>query len=124
LDAILRDAGAPRPLDFLSIDVEGHEIEVLDGFDLAYWRPRLLLIEDHVLDLNLHRTLQSRGYKWVRRSGLNAWYVPADFPMSVSAWGWVQFFRKYYLSLPTRRVRDAVRRLRAATGILPPSRGR
>ena len=121
LDAILRDANAPQPLDYTSIDVEGHEIEVLDGFDLGYWRPRLILIEDHVLSLELHRTLQTRGYKWVRRSGLNSWYVPADFPMQVSGWGWAQFFRKYYLSMPTRRVRDAVRRLRAATGVLPPS---
>jgi FkbM family methyltransferase len=122
LDAILRDADAPRPIDFVSIDVEGHEIDVLDGFDLDYWRPRLILIEDHVLDLKLHHTLQARGYKWVRRSGLNGWYVPRDFPMPVSWWGWVQFFRKYYSSMPTRRVRDAVRRVRAATGILPPSR--
>jgi FkbM family methyltransferase len=121
LDAILRDANAPQPLDFISIDVEGHEIEVLDGFDLGYWRPRLILIEDHVLSLELHRTLQERGYKWVRRSGLNSWYVPVDFPMGVSRWGWAQFFRKYYLSMPTRRVRDTVRRARAATGILPPS---
>ncbi len=39
LDAILEEAGAPNPLDFLSIDVEGHEIEVLRGFDFAHWAP-------------------------------------------------------------------------------------
>jgi hypothetical protein len=55
---------------------------------------------------------------------LNGWYVPADDPMQVSWIGWLQFLRKYYLSMPTRRVRDAVRRARAAMGILPPSRGR
>jgi FkbM family methyltransferase len=124
LDDLLAEMRAPRPIDFVSIDVEGHEIEVLDGFDLDRWRPRLILIEDHVLDLRLHRLLQERGYKWVRRSGLNAWYVPADAPMRVGWVGWLQFFRKYYLSMPTRRVRDAVRRVRALTGILPPSRGR
>ena len=121
LDAILADANAPRPIDFVSIDVEGHEIDVLAGFDLGYWQPRLILIEDHVLNLKLHHTIQARGYKWRRRSGLNSWYVAADFPMEVSWWGWLQFFRKYYLSIPTRRVRDAVRRARAATGVLPPS---
>jgi FkbM family methyltransferase len=120
LDEILTEAQAPAPLDFISIDVEGHEIEVLDGFDLARWRPRFILIEDHVLDLKLHRALVARGYKWVRRTGLNAWYLPADAPMTVGWLGWLQFFRKYYLSLPTRWIRDAVRRVRSATGILPP----
>ena len=124
LDAILAEAKAPTPIDFVSIDVEGHEVEVLDGFDLDHWRPRLILIEDHVLDLRLHRLLQKRGYKWVRRTGLNGWYVPADTPMRVGWLGRLQFIRKYYLSMPTRRVRDAVRLVRASTGIWPPSRGR
>ena len=33
LDSILEEADAPRPVDVLSVDVEGHEIEVLRGFD-------------------------------------------------------------------------------------------
>ena len=43
LDDILVEAGAPTPIDFVSIDVEGHEVDVLSGFDLARWRPRLIL---------------------------------------------------------------------------------
>ena len=35
LDDILTEAGAHAPIDLLSIDVEGHELEVLRGFDLA-----------------------------------------------------------------------------------------
>jgi len=38
LDDILIEAGAPR-IDFISIDVEGHELEVLDGLNLARWSP-------------------------------------------------------------------------------------
>jgi FkbM family methyltransferase len=37
LDDILEEAAAPAPIDFVSIDVEGHEVEVLSGFDLARW---------------------------------------------------------------------------------------
>ncbi|MET0471587.1 MAG: FkbM family methyltransferase, partial [Xanthobacteraceae bacterium] len=48
LDDILVEAGAPTRFDFLSIDVEGHELEVLSGFDVVRWRPRLILLEDHV----------------------------------------------------------------------------
>ncbi len=35
LDSILDEAAAPEPIGLLSIDVEGHEAEVLQGFDLA-----------------------------------------------------------------------------------------
>jgi FkbM family methyltransferase len=111
LDAILEDAGAPKPVDFVSIDVENHEAEVLSGFDLKTWRPRLILIEDHALDLRVHRHLTARGYKWVRRTGLNGWYVPRDTPLGVSALGALQFYRKYYLSAPFRSLRQAKRRL-------------
>jgi FkbM family methyltransferase len=122
LDEILIDAGAPSPIDFISIDAEGHEVQILDGFDLTRWRPRLILIEDHVLDLRLHRTLQSRGYTWGRRTGLNAWYLPAEAALKVGRLGWLQFFRKYYLSLPARRIRDNVRLVRAKLGIFSPQR--
>jgi FkbM family methyltransferase len=112
LDEILIDAKAPAPLDFVSIDVETHEIEVLKGFDLERWRPRLILIEDLGLNLTLHRHFKARGYKWIRRTGLNGWYVPADAPFRVSPFGRLQFFRKHYLGVPFRHLRDASRRLR------------
>jgi hypothetical protein len=49
LDSLLDDAKAPKPIDLLSIDVEGHELDVLRGFDFARWQPRLILLEDHVV---------------------------------------------------------------------------
>jgi len=110
LDQVLEDAGAPQPLDFVSIDVEGHEVEVLAGFDLARWRPRLLLIEDVVQGLDLHRHLVARGYRWIRRTGINSWYVPADAPFRVDLKGRAQFVRKYYLGLPFRVLRENKRR--------------
>jgi FkbM family methyltransferase len=116
LDALLTDAGAPAPIDFLSVDVEGHEIDVLSGFDLARWRPRLILIEDLVLNLDLHKLLVARGYKWVRRTGLNSWYVPADNAMELSLSARREFIRKYYLGVPFRLLREALRRLRTRLG--------
>src|SRR5262245_37596767 len=113
LDSILAENRAPAPLDFLAVDVEGHEIEVLQGFDFVRWRPRLILIEDLVLDLTLHRFMEAHGYRWVRRTDINSWYVPADSALRVSALGRWQFFRKYYLGTPIRRAREALRRLRA-----------
>jgi FkbM family methyltransferase len=115
LHAILLDAGAPRPIDLLSVDVEGLEIDVLKGFDLKRWRPRLILIEDLAMNLDLHRHLRSRGYKWVRRTGLNSWYVPHDAPVTVALKGRLQFVRKHYLGVPFRHLREASRRLRHGT---------
>ena len=112
LDDILVEVKAPIPIDLLSIDVEGHEIDALSGITLTRWRPRLILIEDIALSLELHRVLQSSGYKWVRRTGINGWYVPIESPMSVSPFGRWQFLRKHYLGTPFRRARETKRKLR------------
>ena len=120
LDEILVEAGAPQ-LDFVSIDVEGHELDVLDGFDLARWRPGLIVIEDLLLHLRLHRALSRRGYRWIRRTGINNWYVPADKAPRLGLGGRWQFINKFYLGTPLRRLRSFWRhrnaaRLAAASG--------
>jgi FkbM family methyltransferase len=109
LDEILSEAGAPA-IDFLSIDVEGHELDVLDGFDLVRWRPRLILIEDLLLHLRLHRYLTRRGYRWLRRTGINNWYVAGEKSPKLGLDGRWQFLNKLYLGTPSRRVRMAWRR--------------
>lgn len=112
LDDILEEAGAPTPLQFLSVDVEGHEIEVLSGFDFARWRPRLILLEDHVSDLAKHRFMRRAHYRLVRRTDTNGWYVPDGADVS---FGWVdrwEVWRKYFLALPFRMFRNFSRRLR------------
>jgi hypothetical protein len=110
LDSVLEEAGAHEGFDFLSIDVEGHEIEVLRGFDLARWQPQVILLEDHVSDLTKHRFLKAAGYRIIRRYENNGWYVPAGSPIRCqSRW---EILRKYYLALPVRMLRNLSRRLR------------
>jgi FkbM family methyltransferase len=112
LDSVLEQAGAPDGFDFLSVDVGGHEIEVLRGFDIARWRPQLILLEDHVGDLSKHRYLKSAGYRIIRRYENNGWYVPreaADRPGLSDRW---KILRKYYPALPFRWLRNVSRRLR------------
>jgi FkbM family methyltransferase len=109
LDQILIDAGA-RSIDFISIDVEGHELDVLDGFALERWRPRLMLIEDLLLHLRLHRYLTLRNYRWFRRTGINNWYVPEHMLCPLGIDGRWQFLNKFYLGTPFRRARMARRR--------------
>jgi FkbM family methyltransferase len=112
LDDILTEARAPVGFDFLSVDVEGHELEVLSGFDFARWRPRLVLLEDHVGNLKKHRFLRAAGYRLIRHFENNGWYVPREATRGVAPRERWDIVRKYYLALPFRVARNASRAVR------------
>jgi FkbM family methyltransferase len=112
LDDILAEACAPQPIDLLSVDVEGHELDVLRGFDFSRWQPRLILLEDHVTSTAKHHFLRDNGYALMRRTGLNGWYVPQGDAPRLGVRGRIEILRKYYLALPFRKLRDLKRRIR------------
>jgi FkbM family methyltransferase len=64
-------------VDFLSIDTEGSELDVLSGFDIKSYSPRLISIEDHFENSMKHSWLVRRGYRLIERYGCNNWYIPA-----------------------------------------------
>ncbi len=105
LDTILQSHSVPVGFDFLSIDIEGHELAALSGFTFNKWRPRLVLMEDHVTHLDKHRLMQRSNYQLLMRTGLNSWYVPANFPYSYSLQARFEYLRKYYFGLPLRKLR-------------------
>lgn len=83
MDAVLE--GHTGPIDFAVIDVEGGELDLLDGFDLGRWRPRVLVVEDAGLvegaggeSPDLIRRVESAGYVRVRRVGPNHAFVRSD----------------------------------------------
>lgn len=51
VNAILMDAGVTQ-IDVLSVDVEMLDAEVILSFDFERWRPRIVAVEDH--NLNMH----------------------------------------------------------------------
>lgn len=66
-------------IDLVSIDVEGGELDVLAGFDLARFRPRVLLIEnDRPSGAGLEGYLVERGYRKFHRQVINDFYALAD----------------------------------------------
>lgn len=83
LDTILARAGVDR-VDFATIDVEGHELAVLRGWDLARWRPRVIIIEDNSrgLDESVPARLAAGGYVCFRRTGVNDWYAHGSDPLA------------------------------------------
>jgi FkbM family methyltransferase len=63
LTAVLDEYDFQR-IDLLSLDVEGYEMEVLQGFDLDRFRPRHVLVEESRPD-GIGRYLTTRGYRKV-----------------------------------------------------------
>ncbi|MBA4063736.1 MAG: FkbM family methyltransferase [Isosphaera sp.] len=72
------------PIDFLKIDVEGHEPAVLRGADFARWRPVVLLVEateaesptpNHAAWEHL---VLAADYRFATFDGLNRFYVRAE----------------------------------------------
>lgn len=45
LDRLLEEAGFPR-LDYLTVDVEGWERDVMAGFTVERWKPRVIVLEE------------------------------------------------------------------------------
>jgi len=76
LDGILEEAGISG-IDFITIDVEGHELEVLRGFSIEKHRPRIMIIEDNSdqTDANIRAYMEEKGYKAFLRTGVNDWYA-------------------------------------------------
>jgi len=83
LDDVLTRAGLSK-LDFLSIDVELHEPEVLRGFSIDRWKPRLVCIESHfevrqaIVDYFITRGYTIVG-KYLRADSENLWFAPRGF---------------------------------------------
>lgn len=79
LDDVLGEANVPR-VDFITIDVEGHELSVLKGFSLTTFRPRILIVEDNSdqVDWSVLDYLDAHGYAHFHRSGVNDWYASKD----------------------------------------------
>lgn len=80
LDEALEAANAPEEIDYVSIDTEGSEIAVLDGFNLARWKVGVITIEhnnDQLRRREFARRLEPRGFVRVLKavSGVDDWYV-------------------------------------------------
>ncbi len=83
LDAICAEHAHPR-FDLLKVDVEGREASVLASANLAFWRPRVLVVEATVPDSPEpnHQDWESlvleSGYTLALFDGLNRFYARDD----------------------------------------------
>lgn len=112
LDEILEEINPPD-IDFVSIDVEGSQLNVLRGFDLVKYRPKLLLVEDHLYNLKTHRYLRQHNYYLAKRTSRNSWYVPVGTSFELTS-PLEQFllWQKVWPRTPFRKLRIALKRAR------------
>lgn len=77
LDTILTEANPPQ-VDFVSIDVEGGEVDILKGFDMTRWRPRVVMVEvnSRVRSAGIRDAFRRRGYVYLTSIEINDVYVP------------------------------------------------
>ncbi len=84
LDSILAEAN-PVQIDFVSIDVEGGELQVLSGFDVGRWKPAIVIVETNARrrDPAVRDYFVSRGYAFRHSIDVNDFYAPlGDNPIA------------------------------------------
>ncbi|MDA1047572.1 MAG: FkbM family methyltransferase [Verrucomicrobia bacterium] len=108
LDSVVKESVAPQ-VDFLSIDVEGTELDVLRGANLQSLCPTLIIIEDRLVFLEKHLFLRKHGYKIFRRTGFNNWYAKKLPRNCTTKLNQMNLFRKIYLSSWIKRIRETFR---------------
>jgi FkbM family methyltransferase len=75
LDIVLE--GHTGAIDFVVLDLEGHELPALEGFDLDRWQPRVLLVENNA-DNGVRELLERRDYAYVAPFAQNDLYIRRD----------------------------------------------
>lgn len=78
LNDLLAAHGAPGTIDYISIDTEGSEFDILSTFDFSRWRVRLFSIEHNhtAREHDIDELMVRQGYRRVFRefSQWDAWY--------------------------------------------------
>jgi FkbM family methyltransferase len=65
------------PIDFLKVDVEGFEREVLEGADFRRWRPRVVLVENAAAD-RWEPLILGADYAMAACTAINRFYVRSE----------------------------------------------
>jgi FkbM family methyltransferase len=75
LNDVFAEHVGDRVVDFLKVDVEGLEDEVLGTFDFERWRPRAILVESHPDVADWEERLVKSGYRRTLWDGINLFFV-------------------------------------------------
>jgi hypothetical protein len=84
LNSIFHEHNVPKEFEFLSIDVEGHDFEVLTSVNLEEYHPRLIVIEmrkfifENLQSNRICSHLENNGYKLIAFYNINGFFLRKD----------------------------------------------
>lgn len=107
-------------IDMLTVDVEGWELEVLDGLDFQRYRPRVLVIENIFRDKKYRKYMQAKDYKLWRCVWPNDIYASHG----VAFWEPVAYSLSLWFAHQWNRLRRIPARFRSAAAPLAPDKAR
>ena len=64
-------------IDFISIDTEGTELDVLKGLDFSAYSVKLFVVENNYEDADIEEYMKSKGYVRDQRYKINEFYIPS-----------------------------------------------
>ena len=75
LNKLLDDINFPLNIDFISIDTENTELDVLKGLDLNKYNVKILCIENNFNEPFIEEYLKNFGYRKINRIAVNDFYT-------------------------------------------------
>jgi FkbM family methyltransferase len=85
LDEIIEESPfAGRQIDLLTIDAEGHDLNVLKSLDFKKYKPKLVIVESHLMNIDqimeteMYQLLKGRGYYLINWVGFSLFFTFPD----------------------------------------------
>ncbi len=88
LNSVLKRYGLNQ-FDYLNVDVEGTELDVIKGIDLKKYRPKLITIENNELLLEeyfqseIYKLLDQNNYIFINKIGVTNFFVNSDLKYEI-----------------------------------------
>lgn len=79
LNTILREINFPKDIDFISIDTENTELDVLKGIDFNVYNIKLLIIENNFNEPMIEEYLMKKNFKKILRNVVNDFYLNKNY---------------------------------------------
>jgi hypothetical protein len=75
LNSLLEELNFPKVIDFISIDTENTELDVLKGIDLSVYNVKLFVIENNYDEPFCKDYLSQYGYEQIHRIAVNDFFI-------------------------------------------------